>query len=145
MRKNQHKYTQHELIDNFGKKGEAGRPPKEINLDQLKQLAAIQCTDAEMCAVLGISPDTLKRRKEDPQFAEIIEQGKLMGKVSLRRAHFKLAQSNPAVHIFACKNLLKMTDRPDDGGPIPMDQARRIKEALDAIDNAVTEDNSQEG
>jgi hypothetical protein len=52
--------------------------------------------------------------------------------------------SNPAVHIFACKNLLGMSDKPDDGGPIPMDQARRIKEALDAIDNAVTEENAQE-
>jgi hypothetical protein len=144
MRSKHNKYTQHELIDNFGQTDKGGRPPKEINLDQLKQLAAIQCTDEEICAVLGISPDTLARRKEDPEFAEIIDQGKLMGKVSLRRAHFKLAQSNPAVHIFACKNLLKMTDRLEDTGPIPQDQARRIKEALDAIDNAVTDDNQQE-
>jgi hypothetical protein len=63
-----------------------------------------------------------------------------MGKMSLRRAHFKLAMSNPAVHIFACKNLLGMTDKPDDGGPIPQDQARRIKQALDAIEDAVIED-----
>jgi hypothetical protein len=125
-------------------KNDVGRPFKEINLDQLKQLAAIQCTDEEICAVLGVSPDTLARRKTDPQFAQIIDQGRLMGRVSLRRAHFKMAQNNPAVHIFACKNLLKMTDRPEMEGPIPQDQARRIKEALDAIDGAVTEENAQE-
>jgi hypothetical protein len=121
-----------------------GRPPKEIDLKQLENLAAIQCTEPEMCLILGISQDTMARRKADPEFAEILTRGRAMGKLSLRRAHFQLAMSNPAVHIFACKNLLGMSDRPDDGGPIPMDQARRIKEALDAIDGAVTEENAQE-
>jgi hypothetical protein len=117
-----------------------GRPPKEIDLVQLKKLAEIQCTEPEMCLILGISQDTMARRKADPEFAAILERGRAMGKMSLRRAHFKLAMSNPAVHIFACKNLLGMTDKPDDGGPIPQDQARRIKQALDAIDDAVIED-----
>jgi hypothetical protein len=121
-----------------------GRPPKEIDIKQLENLAAIQCTEPEMCLILGISQDTMARRKADPEFAEILTRGRAMGKLSLRRAHFKLAMSNPAVHIFACKNLLGMSDKPDDGGPIPMDQARRIKEALDAIDGAVTEENAQE-
>jgi hypothetical protein len=118
-----------------------GRPPKDIDLKQLEDLASIQCTETEMCLILGISQDTMTRRKADPEFALIIERGRARGKMSLRRTHFQLAQTNPAVHIFACKNLLGMTDKPEEAGPIPLDQARRIKAALDAIDGAVTEEN----
>ena len=114
-----------------------GRPFKEIDMAQVKSLASLHCTDAEMCAVLGISTDTLARRKLDPEFMAVIENGRAMGKLSLRRAHFKLAQTNPAVHIFACKNWLGMSDKPEEDGPVPMDKARRIKEALDAIDGAI--------
>lgn len=120
-----------------GRKNNPGRPPIEINMKLLKELASIQCTEAEMCAILEVSQDTFARRKADPEFAQILENGRLHGKVSLRRAHFRLAMTNPAVHIFACKNLLGMTDKPDETGPLPQDQARRIKEALDAIDGAV--------
>lgn len=120
-----------------GQKDKGGRPPIEIDMKLLKELASIQCTEAEMCAILGVSQDTFARRKADPEFAQILENGRLHGKVSLRRAHFRLAMTNPAVHIFACKNLLGMTDKPDESGPIPQDQARRIKEALDAMDGAI--------
>lgn len=120
-------------------KNKGGRPPKQIDLDQVKQLAALQCTDWEICSVLGISQDTFARRKADPEFAQMMEQGKAMGKLSLRRAHFKLAQTNPAVHIFACKNWLGMSDKVDVVGEDVGDKARQLLDAVKAMIDTETD------
>ena len=39
-----------------------GRPPIELNLRQVEELARIGCTEADMAAVLGVSVDTIQRR-----------------------------------------------------------------------------------
>ena len=52
-----------------------GRPPFVFDLGKVKGLAQIQCTNAEICAVLGCGIATLERHlKADPAFAEAIEQ-----------------------------------------------------------------------
>lgn len=125
-----------------------GKPPKELNLELIRQLCAMQSTDAEIAACCGVSHDTLARRRQsDPAFAEMMADARQTGKASVRRTLYMQAASgqNPAFTMFWAKNHLGMADKPDDTGPIPQDQARRIKEALDAIDNAVTEDTSQRG
>jgi hypothetical protein len=125
-----------------------GRPPKEINIELVKQLCAIHATDAEVAACCGVSLDTIVRRKrDDPTFANMMHDARMTGKASVRRTLYMQAASgqNPAFTMFWAKNHLGMADKPEDTGPIPQDQARRIKEALDAIDNAVTDDNSQGG
>jgi hypothetical protein len=69
-----------------------GRPKKDIDLAAVKQLAGMQCTDEEMAAVLGISHDTLNRRKQsDPAFVEAMQAGKAHGRSSIRRQQFATA------------------------------------------------------
>jgi hypothetical protein len=53
------------------------RPRIDIDIDRVSELAGHGLTQAEICAVLGISEDTLGRRKQDTaDFAEAIKAGK---------------------------------------------------------------------
>ena len=88
-----------------------GRPPKELDIDLVKKLAEIQCTDQEIAAVCGVSIDTIARRKANPEFAQALEDGKLIGKQSLRRIQWNLAQTNASMAIFMGKNYLGQTDK----------------------------------
>ena len=65
---------------------ETGRPPALVDEGVLMRLARINCTYAEMAAVLQVSVDTLERR-----FAAFIEEHRANGKSSLRRAQWSAA------------------------------------------------------
>ena len=64
-----------------------GRPKLKIDPEQVKKLAAIQCSYAEMAAVLGCDPSTLTRR-----FSQAIKDGREQGKASLKRMQWKAAE-----------------------------------------------------
>lgn len=82
------------------------RPKIEIDEEQVKKLAAINCSLAEMAAVLGCSVDTLGRR-----FAEVIEEGRSSGKMSLKRKQYEVAMSgNVTMLIWLGKILLEQRD-----------------------------------
>jgi hypothetical protein len=108
-----------------GKRPMAGRKPVNIDLEQVEKLAAIQCTEAEIASVLGVSERTIERRKLQPDFAEAMARGKARGRVSLRRNLWSLAnKGQPAANIFLAKNLLGYKDyvanelSGPDGSPI---------------------------
>lgn len=92
-----------------------GRPRIEIT-DEMRAIAkrasSLHCTDEEIAALIGISRDTLvRRKKEDPSFAELLENGKQQGKASLRRLQWKSAESgNVAAQIWLGKNILGQRD-----------------------------------
>jgi hypothetical protein len=87
------------------------RPKAKIDLVELEKLYGLQCTDEEVAAFFGISTRTIARRKEVKKFAEVIDRARAKGRVSLRRALFKLAASgNVAACIFLSKNLLGYRD-----------------------------------
>jgi hypothetical protein len=65
-----------------GKRPRAGRKPVIIDLEQVEKLAAIQCTEAEIASVIGVSERTIERRKQQPDFAEAMARGKARGRVS---------------------------------------------------------------
>ena len=94
-----------------GEKGKGGRPRLQIDTDMLRKLAELQCSYPEMAYVLGCHRDTLRNNYKD-----IIEEGKSKGKIKLRRAMFRNATENhhAAVQIFLAKNLLGMSDNPND-------------------------------
>ena len=104
--------------------GGPGRPRLEFDLDRVRLLAGIQCTNAEIAAVCGCSEDTITRRtKDDPNFAEALRVGREQGKMSLRRRQWQLAMSGHAhMLIWLGKNILGQRDRLEhsgpDGGPI---------------------------
>jgi AraC-like DNA-binding protein len=86
-----------------------GRPKKELDERQIRELAKIHCTMEEIAAVMGCSVDTLERR-----FADIIKEERSIGKSSLRRWQFKAAQSgNSALLIWLGKQYLNQRDKED--------------------------------
>src|SRR5580658_4571158 len=118
-----------------GKRLRAGRKRVKIDLEQVEKLAAIQCTEAEIASVLGVSERTIERRKQQPDFAEAMSRGKARGRVSLRRNLWALAnKGQPAANIFLAKNLLGYKDyvanelSGPDGGPIEIAPAPELKE-----------------
>jgi hypothetical protein len=111
------------------------RPKSEIDLDQLEKLCAMQCTDQEIAAHLGVSIRTIERRRKEASFREAMERGKAKGRISVRRNLFKLATNgNLGANIFLAKNLLGYKDvvanehSGPEGGPIQMSLADVLRE-----------------
>ena len=87
------------------------RPEAKIDLAELEKLCGMQCTDEEVAAFFGVSTRTIERRRSVEKFREIMDQGRAKGRVSVRRALFKLANAgNIAAAIFLSKNLLGYRD-----------------------------------
>lgn len=88
-----------------------GAPKKEIDVKVLRNLLEIQCTITECAHVLGVSTDTLQRNYKD-----VINQGKTMGKVTLRRAQWRNAieKNNVTMQIWLGKQCLGQSDSPLD-------------------------------
>lgn len=90
-----------------------GRPKKEIDQKTFEELCAIQCTEAEICAVLGVCEDTLGKwckRTYKMTFSEAFKSKSCLGKKSLRRTQFKLAEKNAAMAIWLGKQYLEQKD-----------------------------------
>jgi hypothetical protein len=71
----------------------AGRPKLDFDINIVKGLAKIQCTEEEIASVLGCSVDTITRRIQDnPDFADAIKSGRSFGKMSIRRMQYGSAE-----------------------------------------------------
>lgn len=82
------------------------RPKKVIDEDQLFKLAAINCSLAEMAAVLNCDVKTLTNR-----FSHVIEKGRENGKMSLKRKQYEVAMGgNVSMLIWLGKNILGQRD-----------------------------------
>lgn len=90
-----------------------GRPRVEVDLKVVEDLAKIHCTEAEIAAFFGVSPELIRRRKKsDEQFRGALEKGRDQGKTSLRRLQWKSAMSgNVTMLIWLGKQLLGQSDR----------------------------------
>ena len=90
-----------------------GRPKKQINQLQFEAMCSIQATEEEICLVLGVSDKTLNRWCKDTyklSFSEVFRQKRALGKISLRRAQFQLAQKNANMAIWLGKQWLGQKD-----------------------------------
>lgn len=82
---------------------------KDIDAEQVKALAAINCTMDEIAAVLDTSTVTLRAR-----FLTQIEAGRAIGKQSLRRYQWEAAKrGNVTMLIWLGRQLLGQTDKID--------------------------------
>ena len=92
------------------------RPKKVINQKQFESLCAIQCTQEEICNVLDVTDKTLTRwcnEVYDLSFSEVYEQKRDVGRMSLRRNQFKLAEGgNTTMQIWLGKQVLKQSENP---------------------------------
>jgi hypothetical protein len=85
----------------------AGRPRIVLDEEQIKALAGIHCSLAEMAAVMDCSVSTLSRN-----YAEAIEKGRENGKASLKRKQFELAMKGDRVMlIWLGKQYLDQTEK----------------------------------
>lgn len=85
------------------------RPRIEIDKSQFEKLCSIQCTQEEMASFFGCSPDTIERwcrREYKERFAEVYAKKRGIGKISLRRSQFRLAETNVTMAIWLGKQYL---------------------------------------
>ena len=86
-----------------------GRPPAQIEQRQFEALCAIQCTEEEICSVLGVDEATLIKwckATYGETFSKVYKIKKLGGKASLRRMQWKLAEKSAPVAIWLGKQYL---------------------------------------
>lgn len=89
------------------------RPVKEINQIEFEKLCGLQCTRDEICGWFGVTDKTLDgwcKRTYGEGFSAIYAQKREVGKISLRRAQFQLAQKSAAMAIFLGRNYLGQRD-----------------------------------
>ncbi len=112
------KPKQLKAIEVYGYEVGRGNRKRVVNPEQIYELAAIGCTNAEIARWFDISEDTLYYN-----FATILAKGREDVKMSLRRAMLKNALSGNAVmQIWLSKNMLGMSDNPnqsEDNKPLP--------------------------
>lgn len=89
------------------------RPKKEIDQDQFEKLCGLQCTEAEIMGWFDITDKTLTRWCKETygeSFSEVYAKKREKGKISLRRAQFRLAEKSATMAIFLGKNYLGQKD-----------------------------------
>lgn len=89
------------------------RPKKHINKQQFESLCGIQCTQEEICNVLGVTDKTLTnwcKEEYGKYFSEVFAEKRDLGKASLRRMQWKLAEKNATMGIWLGKQYLDQKD-----------------------------------
>ena len=118
-------------------KNKGGRPKGSTKLQltdelvrQIEGLARIQCTQREAGAVLGVDEDTFRSFLGLHKKAlEAWENGKEVGKASLRRHQFRMAETNATMQVWLGKQHLGQRDQMEVGG----DPNNPIKHVLEVV------------
>ena len=90
------------------------RPKIDIDKSQFEKLCSIQCTEREIASYFGCSVDTIERwckREYKANFADIYEEKRSIGTISLRRTQFRMAETNPTMAIWLGKQYLGQAER----------------------------------
>lgn len=84
-----------------------GRKPKEIDPEEVKKLAAIQCSVEEIADFFDVSKKTIERR-----FGAAIKTGRSTGKTSLKRQQYIVAmKGNVTMLIWLGKQYLGQKEK----------------------------------
>lgn len=110
----------------------AGRPKANIDLQELEKLAAMQATGEEIARWFKVGHATWERRAKKEPYRSIIENGRAIGKVSVRRRQFELAMAgDKTMLVWLGKQWLGQRDNLDsqvsgpNGGPIEISSTAR--------------------
>lgn len=90
-----------------------GRPRKHIDKNEFEKLCSLQCTLTEFCAWFECDDNTLNRWCKETYgatFSEVFREKRGIGKISLRRYQFQLAEKNPTMAIWLGKQYLDQRD-----------------------------------
>lgn len=110
-----------------------GRPRKVIKQKQFEALCAIQCTLEEMEGVLGCCGDTIEKWCKETYgkgFSEVFAEKRGIGRASLRRYQYQMAQKNPTMAIWLGKQWLGQTDKQESVVSVISDDTRIAVEQL---------------
>jgi hypothetical protein len=90
-----------------------GRPKTKMGIDEVERLCQLNCTMEELAAYFGVDVRTVQlRAQNEPWIRAAMERGQAMGKLSLRREQFRLAEKgNAAMLMFLGKQLLGQRDK----------------------------------
>lgn len=104
----------------YAEGNDGGRPKFEIDYEQVKKLAALQCTQEEIASYLEGCVRTLQR---DEEFCRIYKNGMDVGRMSLRRKQWKAAEDgNTTMLVWLGKQYLRQSDKAEltgkDGKPV---------------------------
>lgn len=97
------------------------RPRKEIDQKQFEQLCGLQCTKEEICGWFQLTDKTLEnwcKRTYGAGFSDVFREKRGLGKISLRRAQWRLAEKSAAMAIWLGKQYLGQTDKTEVSGEI---------------------------
>ena len=120
-----------------------GRPKADIDLEQLENLSALNCTMPELAAYFKVPLRTLEDRyTNDPKVRACIDQGRELGRLSVRRKQMQLMEehNNPTMAIWLGKQLLGQREKHD---VVTEDRSHTaLSEAMDILtDMARNKDN----
>lgn len=88
-----------------------GRPPKEMNLEELEKLVAMGCTDEEIGAFFDITPRTIQEKRKEEPYKSIFETSRYKMHISLRRKQLQVAlDGNASMLVWLGKTLLGQKD-----------------------------------
>ena len=90
------------------------RPRIEIDKEQFEKLCSIQCTVEEIAGFFDCSRATIERwckREYKEDFDTTFGKKRGIGKISLRRSQFRMAETNPTMAIWLGKQYLGQTER----------------------------------
>ena len=123
--------------------GKRGRQPVDLDRETFEKLCGIQCTEEEICAVMGVTEKTLAdwcRRTYGMKFSQIFREKRGGGKASLRRTQWQLAKKSPAMAIWLGKQYLGQRENPAE-----QTQAQADDGFLQALSNTAKEDWNEGG
>jgi len=114
-------------------KGQIKQKQSTINQGTFENLCAIQCTKTEIAAVLNVSEDTIEKwckNTYNKNFAEVFSEKREVGRMSLRRSQWRLAEKNPTMAIWLGKQYLNQRDNIE----VESKQLVRVEELLTKIE-----------
>lgn len=112
----------------------------EINQNEFEKLCGLQCTYLEICEWFHVTDKTLNswcKRTYKKTFSEVFKEKRGLGKISLRRMQFRLAETSPAMAIFLGKNYLGQSDKLDVRNTEQPKEEAMLYKALEGDNNDV--------
>ena len=94
-----------------------GPPEKEINWELFEQLCALQCTQSEICSMLKVNEDTIRKKckeKFGEDYSALYKRNSECGKISVRRYQFVQAKTKPNMAIWLGKQWLGQKENVTD-------------------------------
>lgn len=109
-----------------------GRPKKKIDKNEFEKLCGLQCTLLEMCAWFECCTDTLEswcKATYGRNFSEVFAEKRGLGKISLRRNQFRLAEKSASMAIWLGKQYLDQKEDTSTQESVE-DKVERLFEAI---------------